>query len=382
MSVFSSVLFVSILLAISLMLCAPCLGDMIPCDDPNMGLAPYVWKMTGSGLDAKAEAALPGAYFKTIVNGTASVGLVIDGTGNAGCPAGSMPIIDVSIDEGPFAKTQLTEQGKVYTFHLATGLDATKPHRVSVYMHATGLVPNRWKGSETHLRIVGLEVDKGGTLSAHPKRPKLAMGFGDSITEGVGVDARFPGWDDITPNNARGSWFPFVAQALDCEYGQLGSSGQGLLKPMEMPPLTETWDKYDPDTSRLTNGKLIPEPDYVFCNMGTNDYYLKDNEYATMDITEAYTTWIKSVRAACPKTHIFCVVPASGVHRETINKVVNSFRKKDKRVYMIDIASLNDVLTIKGVPTNMAYDGVHPSLHGEGMFGASIAAKAASLLRR
>lgn len=357
------------------------MAGLIPCDNANMGLAPYVWKMTGSGPDAKAEAALPGAYFKTIVNGTASVGLVIDGTGNTECPPHSMPIIDVSIDEGPFAKTQLTEQGKIYTFPLASGLDATKPHRVAVYMHATGIGPNRWKGSETHLRIVGLEVDKGGALSPHPKRPKLAMGFGDSITEGVGVDAKFTGWDDITPNNARGSWFPFVAQALDCEYGQLGSSGQGLLKPMEMPPLTETWDKYDPDTSRLTNGKLIPEPAYVFCNMGTNDYYLKDNEYATLDITEAYATWIKSVRAACPKTHIFCVVPASGVHRDTITRVVNSFRRKDRRVYVIDVASLNDVLTIKGVPTSMAYDGVHPSLHGEGLFGASIAAEAVRQMR-
>ena len=62
---------------------------MIPCNHPSFGLSPYTWKPMGSGDTARVEAIFPGAYFKTIVKGTTSAGLVIDGTANTGCPRSS-----------------------------------------------------------------------------------------------------------------------------------------------------------------------------------------------------------------------------------------------------------------------------------------------------
>ena len=55
-----------------------------------------------------------------------------------------------------------------------------------------------------------------------PRATEGAIAFGDSITEGVGVDGLFTSWQKLDVNNARETWFPIVCAALDCEYGQPG----------------------------------------------------------------------------------------------------------------------------------------------------------------
>jgi len=87
-----------------------------------------------------------------------------------------------------------------------------------------------------------------------------------------------------------------------------------MLKPMALPPLPQSWDRYDAATSRLTDGLLLPEPDYVFCCMGTNDFEGDGPQRRQMDITAAYTNWLKSVRKACPKTRVFCVTADRMAH--------------------------------------------------------------------
>ena len=100
---------------------------------------------------------------------------------------------------------------------------------------------------------------------------------------------------------------------------------------INLPPLPKTWDLYDGYSaiSRLTDGLLLPEPDYVFNNMGNNDH---------ADVTSAYVAWANAVRAACPKSRIFCIVPGSGYHRSEIQAAVAALNKGgDMRVYLIDI---------------------------------------------
>lgn len=349
----------------------------IPCTDSNLALAPYVWKCTGTAAEARAEAALPGAYLKAMVRDTKTLGLVIDGTVNQGCPASSMPVIETSVDAGPFAVMQLTRTDAVYTLPIAQSLDPTVPHTLEVYFRAADLAQKRWTASIDHLCLAGLALDETGTLTPCPLRPKRAIGFGDSITEGVGVDALFSSWQSLGPNNARGSWFPLVCAALDCEYGQLGSGGQGMLREFEMPALPKTWDRYDPATSRLKDGLLLPEPDYIFCCMGTNDY----ND---IDIVSTYTEWLSAVRKACPHATIFCVVPPAGLHRKHINAVVATRKRAhDSRVYVIDIPELNRTMPAKPPnATQMTYDSAHPTLYGQAVFGACVAVRAQALLHR
>jgi lysophospholipase L1-like esterase len=270
----------------------------------------------------------------------------------------------------------LTQNNSVYAFPIAKGLDGAVPHKVEFYFRAADLGQKRWAASTAHLRIAGLSLDDGATVAPCPVRPKKAIGFGDSITEGVGVDGLFTSWQSLGVNNARGAWFPFVCAALDCEYGQFGSGGQGMVKELEMPGLPKTWDHYDAAVSRLTNGLLLPEPDYVFCCMGTNDF-------GGIDITKVYTDWLGAVRKACPHTVVFCVVPPSGVHRDEIQAAVaahTSATPAEHSVHVIDLPSLNDTITAKVGVTQLTCDGVHPTMQGQGLFGACIAAKAQQYL--
>ena len=346
----------------------------VPCDHPNFGLSPYTWKITGSGASARAEATFPGAYFKTVVQGTASIGVVIDGTGNTGCPVPSMPWVEYSIDDGPFTGTALTQTGAVYTLPVAAGLNATASHKLEFYFRAADLGQNRWTAATAHLRLAGIAMDTAGTLAAYPMRPRKAIGYGDSITEGVGVDSKFTSWEILGPNNARCAWFGFVCAALNCEYGQIGSGGQGLVTAYNVPGCVTAWDHYDSTASRLIDGRLVPEPDYLFCAHGNNDH---------VDLTSAYTGWLSTVRKACPNTRIFCVVPPAGIHRSEIAAAVSARNQAgDAKVYGIDIPLMTAMAPNTGKATQGSYDGGHPALYGQAVFGACVTAKVQEILSK
>jgi lysophospholipase L1-like esterase len=342
-------------------------------DHDDLLLAPYVWKRSGAGATARAEAAMPGAYLKAAFRGSTSVGLVVDGSINRGCPAASMPVIEFSVDEGPFKVVPLTCDEESYVVPAASGLDAKSPHRIEVFFRASDLTQKRWESTITHLRLAGIALDDDALLVPQPRRARRAIAFGDSITEGVGVDGLFTSWQKLGVNNARETWFPIVCAALDCEYGQLGSGGLALTRPLNLPPLRQIWDHYDQATSRLTDGLLLPEPDYVFCSLGTNDY--------EKNITAAYTAWLAELRRACPRARVFCVVPPLGVHREEILAAVNArIEARDARVHVIDPARLAPGFRAGRGPTYLAFDGVHPSGYGHGLLGALIAVEAQKCL--
>jgi len=339
-----------------------------------LGLSPYAWKCSGTGATLRAEATFPGAYLKTIVNGTSTIGLVIDGTANNECPPKNMPTIEYSVDGGPFTRVQLTQTGTVYTLPLANGLNADASHKLELNFRAASL-EKRWHASVPNLRIGGISLDDGGTLSRYEMRPKRAIIFGDSVTEGFNVDCQAAdGPDWMKCSNAR-TWGHFVSCALDCEYGQLGSSGQGMVNTeINLPPLPETWDRYDGYSaiSRLTDGLLLPEPDYVFNNMGNNDH---------ADVTSPLVAWAEVVRAACPHSRIFCVVPGSGYHRSEVQAAVAALNQAgDAKVHLIDIPLMNKLVPNVGLPTQGSYDGGHPTMYGQAVFGAGVALEVQKIL--
>lgn len=350
----------------------------IAVDDANLYWSPYVWHRTGAGQAARAEATMPGAYLKMVFRGSATARLMIDGAANKDCPPEAMPIVDYSLDNGDFKSVTLKKTGEVYAIPMGEKLDPAKDHRVEVYFRSANLGLSRWRASTGRLRIAGLELDAGSKLLPVAVRPKRAIGFGDSIFEGVCVEKLGAYYTDLMMNNARVTWFPLVCAALDCEYGQLGTGGQGMVRPIEIPPLTETWDHFDDKNSRLTDGRLLPEPDYIFCGMGTNDHNPQD--LSLIPIGENYTQWLVAVRKACPNATIFCVVPPLGWHAKEIADAVAARNKTgDTNVFLIDLVSLRDKFGIKG-PTQLAPDGVHPSVYGSAMLGAVIATEAQKAL--
>ncbi len=350
-------------------------------NDAHICLSPYSWKVSGEGVAVRAEATMPGAYFRTLFKESATIGVLIDGTGNRDCPPGSMPVVEYSIDGGAFKAVQLTNRDKVESLQLANNLNKAEQHRVDFYFRASCLGPDRWRSSAVHLRLAGIELDAGGSLVPCPIRPKRAIGFGDSITEGVCAEGLCPYYSNLMMNNARVTWFPLVCTALDCEYGQLGSGGQGMLKPMSLPPLPQSWDRYDENTSRLTNGLLLPEPDYIFCCMGTNDFQGDGPNRKHMDISAVYKDWLKSVRKACSKARVFCVTPPLGWHRkEVAAAVADRNQAGDARVYLIDTAPCQGGFGEKNSATQLAPDGCHPSVYGNAMLGTLIAVEAQKIL--
>lgn len=344
-----------------------------PINDINIILSPYVWKPYQTAKTAGVEATMPGAYIKFTFTASASCGIMIDATENLGCPPESMPVIEYSLDGGAFRVIPTVRTGEIYGLPLEQGLATDKPHRVELFFRAADLCQQRWHSPRGRLRVTGIILADGGKLYRQESRSKKAIGFGDSITEGVGVDGLFTTWQQLGVNNARGSWLPIVCIALDCEYGQLGSGGQGMVNnTMIVPPLPQTWDRYDATASRLTNGKILPEPDYIFCAMGTNDFKNQDITQPE-NITAAYTGWLESVRKACPHAWIFCVVPPFGWHRDEINIAVETRKKAgDERVNMIDTAAVKNGFIPGNHPSQLAYDGVHPSAYGNALLATVI----------
>lgn len=135
---------------------------IIASDDAKIGLAPYVWKCSGTGAAARAEATMPGAYLKLAFHESKAIKLLIDGTANHACPESSMPIVEYSVDEGPWKVTQLEKTGELHPLTLAEGLDAGREHRAEIYFRAANLGPKRWESSTVHLWIAGIQLDAGG----------------------------------------------------------------------------------------------------------------------------------------------------------------------------------------------------------------------------
>src|ERR1041385_459656 len=102
----------------------------INCGDSNLFFAPYVWKRIETNSTVKMEATMPGAYLKAEVKGTTTLGLVVDGWANLGCPTSSMPVVEYSIDQGPFKIVQLATTGAIYRSPLAAGLNSTNRHQI------------------------------------------------------------------------------------------------------------------------------------------------------------------------------------------------------------------------------------------------------------
>jgi lysophospholipase L1-like esterase len=348
----------------------------IPIDDPGLLLSPYTWKFEGLGASAIAEACLPGAYLRAAFTGSSYLGLVVDGPGAMACGDGERPIVEISIDHGPFLVKQVAPSGGRYIVDLGLDIDARREHVVDIGFRA-GSLHHRWHSSAPRLRLGGLLLESAGRLLPVPRRPRNAIGWGDSITEGVGADGLFTSWSELHPNRARATWFPLVASALGCEYGQLGSGGQSLTAPVPggLPALGDSWSVFDVDGgSRLVDGRLHPPPHYIFCNHGTND---------RCDPSDAYHRWLDSMQQAAPAAIVFVVVPINGFWRSEIAAVVAARRASGQlRLHLIDCPELQPMAPARGAPTSLADDGAHPTALGQGMFAAAIAVQAAAAIAR
>lgn len=336
--------------------------NIIPIFSELVLLSPYTWQND----DGIAEALMPGAYLRIEASGCPDVGLVLDLSLNQGCPSISMPVVEWSVDKGPMRIMQIPVPKDDLTFllPLADSLTDDTPHIIELHFRAANLCMQRWSNPQTHLRIKAVAIPDTGKLLVPPCRKYNAIIYGDSITEGVGAVKKYTTWEDLSSNRAAASWVAPVCDALNAEYGQLGTGGQGVvISTVSMPALLHSWELYSENCPRLVGGRLSPAPDFIFCAMGTNDN--SGDMRHPIDIRDGAFSWLTAVRAASPEAWIFWLVPPLGLHGQEIRDAVAERNSKgDNRVFVVNTDFFKDGFDICEKPSRLADDGIHPNADG------------------
>jgi hypothetical protein len=348
----------------------------IAADHANLFWSPYGWRKSGSDW---AQSNSGGAYLKARIHSTGIV-LKVDVSPLAGQDSGNYPSIEYRIDAAPATVAQLT--AATTTIALGTGL-ADAEHDVYVRIVRAQQTIDRWTTPISVVRITGLTIDEEGVMAAPTLRSNRLLWLGDSTTEGVAT----LGASGLANADARVTWTPQVAAALDAEYGQRGFGATGYSKAGggNVPAVTTYWNRYDNATA--FSGE--PDPDYVFCTHGTADGTGSMSEAAVQAGAE---TLLAALRAAYANAWVYVVVPPSGAYREALTAAVAT--AAHARTLLLDPANAETeallAIVYTGGETDGSYDGVHikstyyPVLAGRILRAtdqADVAAAATSILR-
>lgn len=380
--------------------------------DTNLVYAPGVWRSAGGSPSAMVTNN-PGAYLEGVVTGTFHLGVQYDTTPQtaAGIPAGEYPVIGVSIDNAPIQTYQLspslTKQG------LATfGTNGT--HYFRIYHLRSSQAIDRWGTVSTdpasQLRLTNLLVDSGASTLTYPlNQSKRMLFFGTSITEGIATDAL--GASTLWGNNALWGYAPFVADALQAEYGQIGFGGSSLQQgvavsnipqmyycsaadyspgPSHDSPIpqvgNQSWQHYDSQHSRLVSGLFSPMPDYVVLEYGTTDVNrpIATNLYDPLNVNGAFGLWPTMRAAMAPTSWLFHLIPFTSADRTILQTVAAAYALVDPYFALID-PGLDLTGGLGGgqsglpypdpTPSYLSYGSTHPHLYGSAKVAARIAAR-------
>jgi GDSL-like Lipase/Acylhydrolase family len=336
-------------------------------NDKSLRFSPYGWTNVGD----KVQTSNAGAYIKFRFNGSQAI-LDVDTSNQT-----SFPLLDVYVD-GKQTGNQLwlknAANGQIKIFGGNAG-----DHDVVVYFRRrqvfNGADPNvaalkkkDWLNDAEHLRVSGVEVSGGsGFLTNSFGHSKTAVFFGDSITEGgtqyYGPNApdrpaNFP--DVNTSNNV--SYKTYAARLgdlLNVDYGQVGWSGSGWLRPASAvptgtPPFLDTWLRYNGKSTTQRN--FSPQPDYVFINLGTND--------KAYNVTNTAYTWLKEARQKLPGAEIFVIYPFNQTKNSELQAAISRFQQEnpgDTKVHALNLGAEGATGLGSTYLPNVSIDRVHPT---------------------
>jgi lysophospholipase L1-like esterase len=335
----------------------PAPGTTVPVTDPNLYFSPFNWYSDGGGAMAAtnihagssfAQSNNPGAYLRTGFSGT-SVSLTVDVSPLAGFAAADYPTLVTSVDGAAFATRQLLSTDSIIV--LASGLFAGTHTLEVCFAGISPTLGDRWTAPANVVKVANLVLDNGAALSAPALRSQVMLGFGDSITEGVG---------DAPPNqDATQSYLYMLMRVFNAELGMVAFSGQGYeLASGSVPNFNTAWNSYSSGKGRLIGGLLAPAPTHIIVNHGTNG------------VTTAgdVSTMTTALRASAPAAMIFHIVPYGQDAAPAINAGVNNYKSAnstDGNVYAVDL----------GVNLRYAPTGIHPLTRGHAIYGAMLAQK-------
>lgn len=175
----------------------------------------------------------------------------------------------------------------------------------------------RWAEPLTaSLTFLGFDFPTGGKLLEPPAEPKLKIEFlGDSITEGVLVQAKQPGRETWAwQTDALRAWPSLTALRLRAQWRQVGFGAQGLTRGGSggVPPATEAFDWFYQGCPRDDW-----QADVVVINQGSNDSAAPAEQFRP-----AYAKFLGMIRQAYPHAHILAMRPFYGFHAEDIRAEV------------------------------------------------------------
>lgn len=283
------------------------------------------------------------------------------------------------------------------------------PHELWVAILNSRQSIDRWGGNgdlpDGALRLRAVLLPPGArTLPPRPK-PRRALFFGDSITEGVGSEFGHGSTGDLLANASTTTWASRVASALDAEcsvvgFGRLGwtQTGNG-----NVPPFVSGDDARPSSWNQVWAG--VPRTfycgaaalDYVFVMLGTNDG-LVAGRGASHAVRRAVETWLPAVRQQIgPDVKLFVCVPFGGFgsHAPPRRATLSAFdqymsRHDDHNAFLLDLGpeastGLNGFqFGERGMfaGTDESCDGIHPRTQRHCELGNMVAAAVRRLLDR
>jgi lysophospholipase L1-like esterase len=350
------------------------LATVATANNKSLLFSPYGWGTVNNGVQTSNA----GAYIKFRFNGSTAA-LNVDTSNQT-----SFPLLDVYVD-GKQTGDQLwlknANNGQIQLFGGSVG-----DHDVVVYFRrrelfdgtsaaVTAAKQQDWLTDAEHLRVNGVQISGGtGFLNNSFARNKTAVFFGDSITEG-GVQtyepnapdrpANFP-FTDIVNNFSYKTYAARLGDLLNVEYGQVGWSGSGWVRPSTPtgnPPVLDSWLRYNGQSSAQRN--FNPQPDYVFMNLGTNDIPFNAGENnINFNVTDTAYTWLKEARQRIPGAEIFVIYPFNQTKNAELRQGIVRYLNEnpgDTKVHALNLGAEGARGLVGPYIAEYAVDSVHPT---------------------
>ncbi len=259
------------------------------------------------------------------------------------------PHLWIQLDGGAMVETVIDDYLKVRA-------NGEGPHICKIIYKSTTEGYRRWSAPlQSKVCFRGYIADGAGKLGNDDRRTIEFVG--DSITEGVLVDANYYGdggenkFYDITPLNrvyqddACATYAWLTAEALDLRqinmgYGAVGVTRAGVGR---VPSAPEAYP-YNYDGSPITR----PSPDFILINHGANDRGAGVERYL-----ECYGKLLRVIRSYNPNSKIIALSAFCGFARKELGDFIKDYNEKNGE----DISFIDGGAWVPAEPVHPLRDG-------------------------
>jgi hypothetical protein len=321
------------------------------------GQSPENWTNSGSSYALTIN---EGAYFKLNFTGT-SFALNVDLSALNGYGAGYYPTLKWQVDGGTAVRRQCLSSDT--SISISTGLaDAT--HSLVVWLDGMdeSTNTNRWAAGLSGLKITGLVVDTGKTITAATNYTRNMIVFSDSIGSGSVALGSVSGGNYSIVQSASIGWAALLAANYQLEYCNVSFCGQGFETGIQgVPAVTSSYNLKMSGVSRTFSTSYS----IAIVQFGTN---------GGLSAGSVLQGLLENIRTALgTATKIYLIQPLNQNAVATIAAGYASYvaaHPTDTNIAKIDLGSTGASLV-----TDNSYDGVHPNAAGYALIASAYAAQ-------